>query len=358
MRCTAWLLGPALLAGCYLSPSKHDSDDPFIEPVIGDDAAIKPQFSCASSSTCPASSPRCASGACAACIQHADCAGFPATPACGPSGACVPCAADELRACSGAAPSCDVATGQCIECSADAHCPDPQRSVCNPSSHTCEPCTTNAQCTHLPGAGQCIAGTCVECTATALDACRETLTGGAIRQYVCDAATHRCDRARLARSKTLCGGCVSDLECAAGQLCVDTPAGAGSEVCQQVQLGAALCPRPYGMTSAPLSSIDGARANVCGLLVESNTCEALRQFRNRRCGTPVSENALDDRLGSADDTKCGIEGRDDGYCVWYAPRRQYLCTTACRNSADDCPADALGCSMQTHQKGARNLCTL
>lgn len=361
-RRTAWLTASVVLAGCYLSPSKHDSDEALIntadQGATDADGATPPPPACTHAATCPASSPRCVAGACAPCTQHADCAGFPATPACGPAGTCVQCAADALRACGGPAPSCDAATGQCLACSSDAHCLDPQNGACNLATHTCEPCTTHAQCAHLPGATQCLAGSCVECTATAIDACRETLAGGELRQTVCDPATHRCDRTRVARSKTLCEPCVSDLECASNQLCVDAPAGAGSKVCQQIQIGTMVCPRPYGTTNAPITSVDGARANVCSLVVESTTCEAQRQFRNRRCGTPVSPGSTDDRPNTADDAKCGVDGRDDGYCVWYAPRRQYLCTTACRNNVDDCPPDAVGCSMQQHQRGTRNLCTL
>ena len=199
-------LGPA--RSLHLSPSKHDSDEALINTagVGADDAAIRPPPTCTESEGCPAWAPSCVAGACGPCTQHADCAGFSETPACGRAGTCVTCAPDELRACTGPSPSCDVATGQCLACSTDAQCADPQRSACNPTTHVCEACSSDAQCAHLPGRGRVHRRTCVECTAQAIEACRETLAGGEVRQSVCDAETHRCDRSRLARSRACASG--------------------------------------------------------------------------------------------------------------------------------------------------------
>jgi hypothetical protein len=362
MRRTAWLTAPVLLASCYLSPSKHDSDESNINTsgvgATDADTAKLPPPTCTSATSCPPESPSCVSGTCAGCVQHADCAAFPATPACGPGGECVACTADEQRACGAPTSSCDALTNRCVACLADAQCTDPQHSACNVVAHACEPCIRTEQCAHVAGKGICQQGTCVACTAGAVQACRETLAGGELRQYVCDPATHACDKARLANSKTLCDSCISDLECAPGQLCVDAAAGAGARVCQQISTAAKSCARPYGDEGGPpITSVDGARANICTLVAET-TCEAQRQFRNRRCGTPVRPGASEDIKGTGTNARCGVDGRDDGYCVWYERLRQHLCTTACRNNVADCPVDAIGCSAQEHEKGTRSLCTL
>ena len=365
MRRTAWLAGATLLASCYLSPNRHHGEDTSIGTAAGasdSDAGMRPALdpvACDDAATCPPQAPRCIDGACRPCMQHADCAAFADMPACGPQGVCVACAADALRLCGPLAPACDAVTSQCVQCTTDSHCTDPQRSTCNTQTHACEPCASNAQCAHVPGKNICSAGACVACTATAIEACRDTLVSGETLQYVCDSATRSCDLSRRAKSKRACGDCVSDLECADGHICVDTASGAGRRTCQQIASTTSLCQRPYGSDSSepPATSIDGVRANVCTLDI-ATTCEAHRHFRNRRCGMPTSPGAEDDIKGTGSNAKCGVEGQDDGYCVWYERLRQHLCTTACRSNVADCPRDSTECLAQEHETGTRELCTL
>jgi len=105
-------------------------------------------------------------------------------------------ASSSLAACSGsvgplAADSCTVAgddsncdgvlNGGC-ECVVSTSCTSPAAARC--SAGKCLACSTNADCTHIPGLGVCSAGSCVECTATAAGACAV--------DEVCDAATSSC----------------------------------------------------------------------------------------------------------------------------------------------------------------------
>jgi hypothetical protein len=174
---------------------------------------------------------------------------------------------------------------------------------------------------------------------------------------VCDAGKKACDLDRKVRSKTLCNGCVdsgdlgcqahddcvSDDECLEGQACVDVPAGGGLRVCLQVKDPQSACKRPYtAITAAPVSSADGQNVTICTFSTDT-TCRAHADYRQKRCGTPKGDNADEDEMGSGDDAKCGVDGRDDGYCVLLQALNQYLCTVPCSNNVLDCPDTAPKC---------------
>jgi hypothetical protein len=78
--------------------------------------------------------------------------------------------------------NCDGTLNGGCECVVSTSCPSPAASRC--SAGKCVACSTNADCTHIPGLGVCSAGSCVECTATAAGACAV--------DEVCDAATSSC----------------------------------------------------------------------------------------------------------------------------------------------------------------------
>ena len=290
------------------------------------------------------------------------------TPVCTPGGQCVACSATERGACT-ESQQCDVLAGACVECLQQTDCKDPKASVCDSTTHKCKACGVSSvnDCDHVAGKNVCAAGECVECTAANHAAC---LVGGT--QYVCDPSTHACELSRKARSKTLCNtcepatdasclahaDCISDSECKEGQACVDVPTGGGQRVCLSIETAAA-CPRPYAaLTPAPVLSADGASVNVCTFRLPT-TCQAHREYSNKRCGTPKVGTPSEDQDGSGDNNKCGVAGLDDGYCVFSNAVKQYLCTVPCTSVTLDCPAmDSTSCSSLPHASGTRNLCWL
>lgn len=96
-----------------------------------------PPVGCSMSSTCPPSAPVCSAlqicAGCGAAGTSAECATFhPTTPLCGPNGGCV-------------------------ECLTKDNC-DSVHNTCNATTHTCAPCSANADCT----SGLCTAGACAD----------------------------------------------------------------------------------------------------------------------------------------------------------------------------------------------------
>jgi hypothetical protein len=275
------------------------------------------------------------------------------------TGTCVACLADDAGACVGKLCS---ASYTCIECRENKDCKNPAASLCNVGSGTCVACNegNDSQCSHISGKGVCATGQCVQCRRDKASACFAEGT-----QFVCDPTTRSCDFDRKAHSKTLCNACVSgsdtgckakadcvsDDECQAGQACVDVPAGAGVKVCQQVKTASA-CPRPYvGVTPSARPSADGPSVQVCTFRTLT-TCRAHADFSKQRCGTP-KDGGAEDQPGSADHTKCGVPGLDDGYCAFASGFNQYRCTVPCNNLDDDCPASGGSCDTAV----TPNLCT-
>lgn len=126
--------------------------------------------SCSVDQHCPAATPACVANRCVACRDNAQCAGSPNTPFC-VANACVGCAAAPVNACalkSAATPACGP-SGACVECTADsaAACMG-AKPVCG-SANTCIGCTTDAQCTSKPTAsapGVCMAHEDGRCATT------------------------------------------------------------------------------------------------------------------------------------------------------------------------------------------------
>ncbi len=287
------------------------------------------QLACTEHAGCPVSAPKCAKRVCSACQLQADCSARTATPAC------------------------DVASGACVACNADGDCASEANAKCDVQQHACVACDDDAQCAHVAGKNVCLAGACVECTREKATACS---VGGAT--YVCDPTSHACDAGRKARSKRLCNACVdaldtnckaradcvSDDECQIGQACVDVPAGGGMKVCLQVQ-ATTVCPRPFGGLTA-VSSADGPAVTVC-TFSKATTCQAHADYKNKRCGTPKAGAPAEDEAGSGDDSKCGVSGLADGYCVFWDTVLQYRCTVRC-GAVIDCPPLVKMCGAADH----------
>jgi len=277
---------------------------------------------------CTPSAPVCSDGRCGPCTADVECDAFADTPHC--------------------------AGGKCVACAADSDCTDPAKSACDPTSHTCVPCAPavsgpDAQCAHIPGKNVCSAGTCVACTQGKRDAC-----GSA----VCDATTHTCDPTRAQHSKTLCNvcaqgpaagtpcvanaPCVSDDECQLGEACVKQAAGGGDAVCLKVFDDKVGCARPYVLRYDDVEAVEGARVSVCSFATAA-TCQAQRDWRTKRCGTPDPGVPSHDVRDSGNDALCGVDGINDGVCSWDSSRLQLRCTVSCKGEVDDCPTDATAC---------------
>ena len=115
----------------------------------------------AAPSSCTGATPVCASdqedfklGQCVACADSSACSAK--APVCDKSRAATD---DTCRGCTSnadcgtAAPTCQVATGKCIECLTSSDCKAP--AACDTSANVCVECTTNAQCANpAPACGQ------------------------------------------------------------------------------------------------------------------------------------------------------------------------------------------------------------
>jgi hypothetical protein len=177
----------------------------------------------------------------------------------------------------------------------------------------------------------CLNGACVQCTAEKSTACgAESASGTA---YVCDSIKHTCTT-QVASSAGLCDACVSDAQCAPGELCVldtlETPNGTKSVgyFCHWKQGGGASgapadCKtggRPYAGVRS-VASIDGETADVC--VLRSSSCVANGNFSNKDCAPG----------GTPDDGLCGVASPSDAKCVPYGAG--YRCTMTCLGN-DDC----------------------
>ncbi|APR87597.1 PE-PGRS family protein [Minicystis rosea] len=126
-------------------------------------------------------------------------------PVCGGGGLCVQCGSN--TDCSAPTPKCDTATSTCVACLASTDCSAPT-PVCNPATHACVGCLSSTDCGGTTpvcatmGASQ---GSCVQCESNA--DCTKAAP-------VCDPATNQC-------------GCVTDTDCAAGEVCdkIGSPTG-------------------------------------------------------------------------------------------------------------------------------------
>ena len=256
-----------------------------------------------------------ATDTCVACLATADCE----TGVCDPAtSACVQClsTADCLTG------VCDLASQTCVQCAANTHCTTTTASTC--TDNTCRACVTSDDCSHLSGTLVCDAGTCVECTGTEFAACDNT---------VCDSRLNTCT-ALAPQSAGLCDACVSDAQCADGQLCVpqmfEKDDGTGlAEVgtfclwerdatVPNAPNGACSTVAPF-IDDVPVMSVDAVQSNVCGL--RTTTCPALDQF-STNCPTAGMDEA------------CGAPGFADGFCVYFDAAAN-KCTIQC-GSDDDC----------------------
>src|SRR5690606_2213344 len=220
-------------------------------------------------------------GDCVQCTDNTHCSD--ATPVCNTdSNSCVACT--ENTHCSGDTPFCDTDSNSCVTCLANDACTEATASLCEDGQ--CAPCLNNDDCSHIEGKAVCDAGECVECTGTDYAACG--IDPVSSKPFVCDSLSRTCST-ELEGSSGLCGQCVSDAECAPGQMCVlqtfGNPAQDVGYFCFWKRGDSApgaptLCSSevPYVRTISDASSIDAQMATICGLA--ASTCVARAQFRS------------------------------------------------------------------------------
>lgn len=226
--------------------------------------------------------------------------------------------------------------GACVECERTADCTGSTASVCDLSAHVCVGCFDNDDCDHIR-IGERALGVCgddrqcVECTGLQREACGTADDG--VTQLSCHSLLRSCTTKRV-HDESVCGACVSDVECAEGMRCVKESFGSEAlgYVCQWTvdgedsRLSSCSAPeaRPYNLRRDDVRTIDGAVVSICALT--HSTCSAVRQFATTACSV-------------GHDESCGEPGFDDALCRPRDPKDDdplYRCTLPCTVS-DDCP---------------------
>lgn len=284
------------------------------------DEATNSCVPCTNSDQCEDDFPLCRNdGRCVQCINGIQCLS-PTASQCNGAGDCVPCENNAQCAHIPGRAVCNTALNPstCVQCVTDDDCDSDTASRC--VNNQCVACENNADCAGQPS-GNTVCDTapnpnrCVQCTGTDFAACA---VAGSAR--VCDSVNKRCTNLAPG-SAGLCGECVSDAQCATGNLCVPQALGTTSTPycfpqaatqgapCQG--LGAFRAPSPSGT-----NSLDRQNVTVCTLA--TTTCAA-------RADMLAGETC-------ASNTDCGAPNVDDGIC---APTPSgNLCTVVCASSLD------------------------
>ena len=284
---------------------------------------------CLDASHCSKPTPVCDTDhqVCVGCLDSSHCS--EPTAVCDPNHqVCVGCltASD----CLAPTPVCDTDHQVCVECLTSADCGAPEAARCEAGA--CLPCTAQEDCQHFAATRVCelTSGTCVECTGALYDNCQDE-SGNAL---VCDSVSKICSTERPG-SVGLCEPCLSDAHCRAGQLCVaqeygDPPQHIGN-FCfwRQGSPDNDVAPADCYVSGAPyvrpaeLTSIDGEAAEVCTL--RTSTCVAHQAFSDVDCASEE---------GTADDSLCGADPPNDGFCLQVS-ETSFRCTVSCSGN-DDC----------------------
>ncbi|HVU02668.1 MAG TPA: L-type lectin-domain containing protein [Polyangiaceae bacterium] len=224
------------------------------------------------------------------------------------AGKCEPCVADAQ--CSGATPACNVATNQCVQCTAtNGSACTGSTPICNTGTHACVPCNGNAGSTAT-----------AKCPASA---------------PFCDLGTGSCS-----------AKCTADSQCAAGNWCNDVTA---SGVCQPK------LPNGTGVPGGNCTATLGGRAcssavcdpsdDACGFAEGDGPCAAVGQCRAGVC-VATGPNAQKCEPCSAD-AQCGGQtpacSATTNHCVECSGTNSARCTGAtpfCNVPAGTC----VGCT--------------
>ncbi|PKN54614.1 MAG: hypothetical protein CVU56_25595 [Deltaproteobacteria bacterium HGW-Deltaproteobacteria-14] len=229
--------------------------------------------------------------------------GFYLTTTCQPA-----CASD--ADCDGATPACDTATGECVTCVSDSHCPAGERC----DAHACvdDPrwCGSSAACG--PGA-TCIASACVS-------ACGDAAANPCAPPAVCDSASGVCVAPRQPQ-------CVAALHCGPGEFC----AANGACLAHCADPGANPCAAPRVCESA---------SGLCQFPPECLTSAACGP--GERC----ADGGCVDACADADANPCPAGTACDGATLACTPSSTL---TTCTSSADcatdqECDPDSNTCT--------------
>ena len=225
------------------------------------DTAQNECVACLTSANCPSTAPVCSNGVCAGCQGDADCAGFPALPACHLggvfAGSCRECSASNLSLCTAGEPQClSTAVCGCSDVDGDAECGAPDSGIiCNGPAGMCVPgcstapsrndcpavqfctdqtggigvcqshCVTNADCTTAPELVCDTSGiphVCVECVSTA-DCASPLVCDTSVRRCVGCVTTADCPVPQVCDlTVQQCVGCLTDADCTAPDVCDTT----------------------------------------------------------------------------------------------------------------------------------------
>ncbi len=155
----------------------------------------------------------------------------------------------------------------CVECRGNGECLTAEASLCS-ASNECSACVADADCSHLTNLGQCVSGTCRECTTETEDAdC-----GG----NVCDPTTFTCTNLPIGTTNNR-QTCVSDTQCVQDSLCIPlsfmgTPHG---NYCMPRPDSVTGCGQPYGLGARTRTSVNGLSELVCMINENKTTPEAI-----------------------------------------------------------------------------------
>ena len=227
------------------------------------------------------------------------------------------------------------------ECVTNKDCTDPSASLC--SQNACKPCASNNDCADITGKHICDSGKCVQCTGTQYADCSAGTTA-----FVCNSSSRTCSQSSP-HSAGLCQPCISDAQCALGQLCAKETYLTASNTgyfCFEIQGGTAQdspqdCTtfKPYIKALAGVTSIDGTTSTLCTL--RASTCEAMNEFSIKDCSS----------ASGPQDAVCGLAPPSDAKCAAYGTT-QYRCTVICLND-DDCKTGS-SCNPSVNP----NVCTM
>ena len=242
-------------------------------------------------------------GAAAGCTAERDVPDCAGAADCGPGQLCVDGLCVDQNACvddadcSPPLSTCRTATGECVECLADADCPSGERCV----AYTCRAgCSSDGDCSDPTPFCRPDGAECVEC----------------LDDAHCDAGAV-CDDGRC----TVPAECQADDECDPGQICVDGACHSGCRSARDCPQDRICLPDegPYGSCVACQADADCADGHIC----QDHDCVFFCS-QDAHCSPQVCDRASG---------RC-VECNDDGDCTGGAHCLDHVCSDSCQDDSD------------------------
>lgn len=267
------------------SPQDMGPDQP-VSDMGGDDGPIEdmnevdmpedegqPDQSEPCDNACSGQTPVCdvATDTCVECLNNNDCGSDVCDTT---TKACVECLGDQDCTDGVCLTQANTEDNACVECKGNGECLTAEASLCS-AANECSACAADADCSHLTNLGQCVSGTCRECTTETEDAdC-----GG----NVCDPTTYTCTNIQIGNTGDL-GSCISDTQCANG-LCIalNYMGAAHGNYCMPMAGGPGSCTQPFGAGISNRTSVNGTSGSVCMIRETLTTPEAIELFAIADC---------------------------------------------------------------------------